>query len=133
MRMTADSIHVVLRTSHVRCLIVDDRATFRTAASTLLESGSIHVVGVASTAVEALERYRQLRPDVTLVDVDLGADSGFDVFAKLSVEGTPPPMILISTHSEDDFADMIARSPAVGSVPKFVLPPDATRHLLAST
>jgi DNA-binding NarL/FixJ family response regulator len=117
----------------VRCLIVDDSTNFTNAASRILEDAGIHVVGLASTASEAVQRYRQLRPDVTLVDVDLGGDNGFDVVTMLSVEDTPPPaMILISTHSESDFEDLIAESPALGFVPKFALSAATIRDLMAT-
>jgi DNA-binding NarL/FixJ family response regulator len=118
----------------VRCLIVDDSATFTNAASGILEGAGIHVVGLASTAAEAVERYRRLRPDVTLVDVNLGADNGFDVVTMLSHEDTPrPAMILVSTHSEHDFEDLMAESPALGFVPKIALSGTAIRNLLATT
>jgi len=122
---------VVLWTSTVRCLIVDDSANFRDAASSMLERAGIDVVGMACTSAEALDLYRELRPDVTLVDVDLGAESGFDLALTLSEADSPAPsVILISTHSEQDFADMIADSPALGFVPKFALSPGAIRELM---
>jgi DNA-binding NarL/FixJ family response regulator len=122
---------VVHRTASVRCLIVDDSANFRDAASSMLELAGIAVVGVATTAAEALARYRELRPDVTLVDVNLGADSGFELARTLHAADSPaPPVILISTHSEQDFADMIADSPALGFLPKFALSPAAIRELV---
>jgi DNA-binding NarL/FixJ family response regulator len=122
---------VVLRTLSVRCLIVDDSANFRDAATSMLERAGISVVGVASNSVEALTRYRELRPDITLVDVDLGAESGFDLVVQLNAADSPAPsVILISTHSEQDFADMIAASPALGFLPKFALSPAAIRDLL---
>jgi len=115
----------------VRCLIVDDSANFRDAATSMLERAGISVVGVASNSVDALTRYRELRPDVTLVDVDLGAESGFDLVVQLQAADSPAPsVILISTHSEQDFADMIAASPALGFLPKFALSPAAIRDLL---
>jgi DNA-binding NarL/FixJ family response regulator len=117
----------------VRCLIVDDSANFRDAASSMLAHAGIAVVGVASTAAEGLVRYRELRPDVTLVDVDLGADSGFDLVRQLHEANSPAPsVILISTHSEQDFADMIADSPALGFLPKFALSPIAIRDLVGA-
>jgi DNA-binding NarL/FixJ family response regulator len=116
----------------VRCLIVDDSANFRDAASSMLERAGISVVGVACNGAEALSQYRDLRPDVTLVDVDLGAESGFDVAVALDAAESPAPsVILISTHSEQDFADMINSSPALGFLPKFALSPGAIRDLLA--
>jgi DNA-binding NarL/FixJ family response regulator len=123
---------VVLWTLTVRCLIVDDSANFRDAASNMLKRAGFCVVGVASNSVDALTQYRELRPDVTLVDVDLGAESGFDLAVALQAADSPAPsVILISTHSEQDFADMIAASPALGFLPKFALSPGAIRDLLA--
>lgn len=118
-------------TTSVRCLIVDDSAAFRDAARSMLEQAGIDVVGMACSGAEALEVYRELHPDVTLVDVDLGADSGFDVVRQLHDANSPAPsVILISTHSEQDFADLIAESPALGFLPKFALSPNAIRELL---
>lgn len=114
-----------------RCLIVDDSANFRDAARDMLERAGFDVVGVASSSAEALERYRELRPDVTLVDVDLGADSGFDLVRDLHLEHSPAPsVILISTHAEQDLAELIADSPALGFVPKFALSGNTIRELL---
>lgn len=117
----------------MRCLIVDDSANFRDAASSMLERAGIEVVGVASNGADALTRFRQLRPDVTLVDVDLGVESGFDLVVQLCAATTPAPaVILISTHSEQDFLDMITASPAIGFLPKFALSPGAIRDLVAT-
>jgi DNA-binding NarL/FixJ family response regulator len=115
----------------VRCLIVDDSADFRDAATDMLARAGIDVVGVASSAAEALSRYSELRPDVTLVDVELNGESGFDVAERLSGADVPAPsVILISTHSEQDYAEMIAASSALGFLAKFALSPTAIRNLL---
>jgi len=70
-----------------------------------------------------------MRPDVALIDVDLGADNGFDVAARLHDAQLSTSLILMSTHAEQDFADLIALSPAVGFQPKFALSTDAIRRL----
>jgi DNA-binding NarL/FixJ family response regulator len=116
----------------VRCLIVDDSPDFVEAARSLLERGGMTVVGVASTGADALRRYEELRPEVTLVDIDLGTESGFAVAEQLhQVQSAASlPMILVSTHDEQDFADMIAASPALGFVPKSALTADAIRNLV---
>jgi CheY-like chemotaxis protein len=116
----------------VRCLIVDDSADFRDAASGMLERAGISVVGVASNSAEALRLYPEVSPDVALVDVDLGAENGFELAAQLHriVATTPLAVILVSTYAEADLAELIAASPAVGFLPKFALSPDAIRHLL---
>ena len=114
--------------SDPRCLIVDDSSAFRDAASAMLARGGIVVVGTACDAEEAVRRAGELHPDMALVDVDLGADSGFDVAEQLPGIA----VILTSTHDEQDFADLIAASPARGFLPKFALSPAAIRQLLAS-
>jgi CheY-like chemotaxis protein len=116
----------------MRCLIVDDSADFANAARRLLERDGVTVVDVASTGAEALRSFEKLRPDVALVDVNLGAESGFDLAEQLHRSGlpTPPPVILISTHAEQDFADMIATSPAIGFLGKMALTDDAIRVLV---
>jgi two-component system, NarL family, nitrate/nitrite response regulator NarL len=110
------------------CLIVDDSAAFLQAAERLLERQGLTVAGVASTAAEALERARELRPDVVLVDIVLGDASGFDVARRLA-DG--PTVILVSTHAESDFADLIAETPAAGFLAKGDLSADAVRRLTA--
>jgi DNA-binding NarL/FixJ family response regulator len=104
----------------IRCLIVDDNPGFLAAARELLNRQGVSVVGLASTGSEALQQARELKPDVALVDIDLGHESGFDVVEQLA--GTPHlgrlPVVLISTYAERDFADLIAASPAVGFVSK---------------
>jgi DNA-binding NarL/FixJ family response regulator len=105
----------------VRCLIVDDSAVFVDAARGLLENQGVTVVGAASTSAEALRLVEELRPDVTLVDINLGADNGFELTEKIHRDTRPSPVILISTHAEQDFADMIAASPALGFLCKSAL------------
>jgi DNA-binding NarL/FixJ family response regulator len=114
------------------CLIVDDSPAFVQAARNLLERQGITVVGAASSSDEALQQADALRPDVTLVDIDLGGQSGFDVIRRLRGEADQPlsRMILVSTHAEEDYADLIAASPAEGFLPKSDLSADAIRHLL---
>jgi two-component system, NarL family, nitrate/nitrite response regulator NarL len=116
----------------LRCLIVDDSPRFLAAARGLLERQGVLVVGVASTGAEAVERAIELRPDVALLDIDLGGESGFDVARRLSREAclASTRMILISTHAEQDYTDLIAASPVVGFLPKSGLSAEAIRALI---
>jgi CheY-like chemotaxis protein len=117
----------------LRCLIVDDSPPFLTAARGVLQRGGIDVVGVAGSGIEAELRVRQLRPDVVLVDIDLPGQSGFELVRRLHLETgpEPPSLILISTHAEPDYAELIEASPAVGFLSKTVLSADAVRQLLS--
>ena len=105
----------------LRVLMVDDSPVFLDAARRLLEREGLSVVGAASTSAMAIEATERLRPDVVLVDIMLGQESGIDLARRLverSVGGAPAIVILISTESEDDFSELIEASPASGFVHK---------------
>jgi CheY-like chemotaxis protein len=117
----------------LRCLIVDDSPHFLNAARGLLERQGIMVVGQASTSAEALQQVTQLQPDVILLDIDLGGESGFDLARRLQEASLAPSrLILISTHAEQDYADLIAASPALGFLHKYALSADAIHDLISS-
>jgi len=118
----------------LRCVIVDDNPAVLRAASDLLEGQGLTVVGVAATCEAALALRDEQDPDVMLVDIDLGEESGFELARRLVERADPPRSrtILISTHDEADFADLIAASPAAGFLAKSELSATAIRELLAS-
>lgn len=118
----------------LRCLIVDDRPSFCEAARDLLESQGVTVVGCASSASEAVQSVQELRPELALVDIDLGSDSGFDLARRLveDVDGDAPRVILISTHDEREFVKLIESSPAVGFLAKTELSAKRIYQLLDS-
>ncbi len=94
----------------------------------MLERQGMVVVGVAANGTEALRQARELSPDVALVDISLGEESGFDVGRQI----TPHvgSVILISSQDEDDYTELIAASPAVGFLSKARLSADAIRQLV---
>jgi DNA-binding NarL/FixJ family response regulator len=114
------------------CLIVDDSPEFLEAARQLLGADGVTVVGVAATSDQAVDEALVLHPDVALVDVDLGTESGFGVAERLA--GLPhggPPVVLISAESGSELAELVDASAALGFVSKTDLSGDALRKLLA--
>jgi two-component system, NarL family, nitrate/nitrite response regulator NarL len=114
----------------LRCVIVDDNEEFLNSASRLLAAQGLEVVGRASSTAEALHLVRVLEPDVALVDVELGGEDGLELTRQLAAGAGRTRMILISTHSEDELAEMIAASPAIGFLPKAALGAEAIIELL---
>jgi DNA-binding NarL/FixJ family response regulator len=113
-------------------LIVDDNWLFVEAARDRLEQEGLRVVGVAAASAEALRRAEELRPEVVLVDIMLGGESGFELARRLAAHYRDggPTVILISTYSAADFAAPIAESPAAGFLPKRELSADAIRRIV---
>jgi DNA-binding NarL/FixJ family response regulator len=101
------------------CLIVDDSPQFLEAATQLLEDDGVTVVGVAATADDALATTLEIRPDIALVDIELGAESGFDVARRLAaLSDGGPQVILISAESVAELAELVATSGARGFISK---------------
>src|SRR5262245_21087552 len=116
----------------LRCLIVDDSPRFGEEARSLLEHEGVTVVGVAASGDEAARLAQALRPDLALVDISLGEESGFDVARRLLDDSNPDPpaVIFVSTYDEREFSSRIAASPALGFIAKTKLSAERIRQLL---
>ena len=116
----------------LRCLIVDDNSFFGDEARSLLEHEGVSVVGVAASGDEAVRLAEALAPDLVLVDISLGEESGFDVARRLVDESTarPPAVIFVSSYDEREFSDRIAASAALGFISKPRLSAERIRQLL---
>jgi len=114
----------------MRCVIVDDDEAFLQAARSVLERDGMTVAGVAGSSAEAVERVRALRPDVVLIDIRLGEESGFEAARQLADGGQAPGLIMISSHAEEDYVDLIADGPTAGFLAKAELSAAAIRRIL---
>ncbi|MGI5232155.1 response regulator [Actinoallomurus sp. CA-142502] len=121
----------------MRCLVVDDDTGFRTALCHMLERGGAVVAATASNGAEAVERATDTHPDIVLVDVRLGSESGFDVACRIdeSAAGTgwSPVVILVSTQTEDELTALVAAHPAFGFLDKTTVSPARIRELLSAS
>jgi DNA-binding NarL/FixJ family response regulator len=116
----------------LRCLIVDDSPSFRDVMRALLDAQGIDVVGGAGSGAEALRQIAELRPDVALIDIDLGGEDGL-ALARSVYDGVVdafPKVILISTHDESEFADLIEATSAAGFLSKTELTAATIRRTL---
>jgi DNA-binding NarL/FixJ family response regulator len=118
----------------VRCLLVDDNDAFLEAASRLLQREGMTVVGTASSTAEAIRRARELRPDIIVIDIGLGEESGFDLARLLAQDGgSRAELIMISARAESDYTELIAQSPAAGFLAKSELSARGIGQLLGRT
>jgi CheY-like chemotaxis protein len=126
--MQAENGHA--RRVSVRLVLVDDNGRFLDAARDLLEREGMVVVAVASSSAQAMAVVEGQRLDAVLVDIDLGAESGLDLAARLAGDGWP--VILISAYDVEDYGELIDASPAIGFVSKPSLSARAIVDVLAT-
>jgi two-component system, NarL family, nitrate/nitrite response regulator NarL len=119
----------------IQCLLVDDSDAFLQAASALLRREGMTIAGVASNGAEAIRQARALQPDVILVDIGLGDESGFALASVLTQDTQlgDAGVILISARAESDYGELIAKSPAAGFLVKSELSAQAIVRVLGRT
>lgn len=89
-------------TKPIRVLIADDHLLLRDGISVLIANcGDIAVVGEAETGREAIAAHRQLRPDVTLLDLQLPDMDGVEVITAIKREAPQARIIVLTTYSGD--------------------------------
>jgi CheY-like chemotaxis protein len=115
----------------LRCLIVDDNEEFLESASRLLAAQGLDVVGGTTSGADAVGLAQKLEADVALVDVQLGDEDGLELTRRFAAAARETQIVLISTHAENELAELIAGSPAVGFLPKAALSANAIEDLLA--
>jgi DNA-binding NarL/FixJ family response regulator len=101
------------KTQEIRVFVVDDHAGMREGISAVVNAQSdMKVVGEAANGQEAIQRFRALRPDVSLVDWNLPIVCGEEVLATLGTEFPQARFIVITALSDDD---CIRRSLSLGA------------------
>src|ERR687891_913313 len=112
----------------IRLLLVDDQELVRTGFRLFLEThDDLEVVGEAGDGAEAIERARELRPDVVLMDIRMPRTDGVQATARLaSADIEPRPRVLVlTTFDLDEYVFGALRAGAAGFLLK-----DAPRERL---
>ena len=96
-----------------RALIVDDDDDMRFLVRVLIEAANegLAVAGEARTAEEAVDRWREVRPDVVVIDNRMPGRSGLDAAADILAEHPEQSIILFSAYLDDD---TVARAGQMG-------------------
>jgi CheY-like chemotaxis protein len=99
----------------------------------MLERTGISVVAKVRCSRDALGCIERLQPDVVLIDIELGPDSGFEVAEHLHQHASTSTIftiIMMSAREGKDFADKLAAGPAAGFITKTSLSGQAIAELL---
>jgi DNA-binding NarL/FixJ family response regulator len=101
--------------SVIRILTVDDHALLREGIAAMLEDQhDMMLVGQAGSGREAIERFRSLRPDVTLMDLRMPDISGLEAIAAIRAEFPQARIVVLTTYAGDAQAAAALKAGAVG-------------------
>ncbi len=117
----------------VRVLIVDDHAVVRQGLITFLElQDEILVVGEASNGKEALQKVKELKPDVVLMDLVMPVMDGLTAIKEVKQLRPETEIIALTSFADDEKVFTALRSGATGYLLKDVLPADLVKAVLAA-
>jgi DNA-binding NarL/FixJ family response regulator len=114
-----------------RVLCVDDSPDMLDILVDLLQSEFL-IVGKLSSGSSALDEAAHLKPDVILLDVDLGEMSGFLIAEQLRSTGCPAKVVFLSIHESTDFVQAAQDLGAAGYVFKSQITRDLVKTLHAA-
>lgn len=90
--------------SKIRVLLADDHDIVRDGIKLLLEKeGDIEVVGEASNGKEALETFRDVNPDVTIMDISMPEMNGLDATKQLTSQQADAKVLILSMYDNEDY------------------------------
>ena len=132
-----------------RILLVDDHAMFRSGMKALLESEhGLEVVGEAATGDDGVDRARELKPDVVVMDLSMPGSNGLEATRRIAALGLKARVLVLTVHAEEEYLVPVVEAGASGYLTKtsadqdlveairvvargeVYLPPKATRLLL---
>ncbi|MGI9084072.1 MAG: response regulator [Aeromicrobium sp.] len=114
-------------------LIVDDHATFRTYARSMLVAEGYDVIGDVADGESAVEAAERLEPTAVLLDIQLGDGiDGFEVARRLAPLPHPPQVVLASSREASAYGSKLTDAPVRGFVSKEDLSGKALTELLGT-
>lgn len=106
-------------TGTIKILLADDHPTLRMGLALILNMElDMEVVGQAGSGDEAIALYRQIRPNITLMDLKMAGTSGIDAVAGIRSEFPSARIIILSTYDRDEDIYRSIRAGAMGYIVK---------------
>ena len=103
----------------IRVLVVDDHTIVRDGICALLTlTADIELVGEAANGIEALEKVRQLNPDVVLMDIAMPIMDGMEATRRIHKEFPKAKVLVLTQYDEKDYIFSIIKVGAQGFISK---------------
>lgn len=109
----------------IRVVVADDHPLLRAGLVSVLNASSdLRVVGEAGNGAEVLRSIRDVPFDVLLLDVSMPGKSGLDLMRQIRKDHPRLPILIVSSHPEDQYALRAIKAGASGYVTKMSAPAD---------
>jgi DNA-binding NarL/FixJ family response regulator len=116
------------QTKH-KILIVDDHAMIRQGLISLIDDQQdLMACGEAEDAPEAIKAISETNPDIVILDISLKSSSGIELMKSIKVQYPKLPVLILSMHNEELYAERVLRAGAMG----YIMKSEASEDLLTA-
>ena len=102
----------------MRVLICDDAMFMRTVIATMFREAGHTIIGEAETGDQAIEKYRELRPDIVTMDVVMPSSSGINATREIVAEDPNARVIMCSAMGQEALINEALEAGASGFIVK---------------
>jgi two-component system, NarL family, response regulator NreC len=105
--------------SAIKVLLVDDHAMFRAGIKALLEvEGRVEVIGEAASGDDAVDRVRELKPDVVVMDLSMPGSNGLEATRRIAALELDTKVLVLTVHAEEEYLVPVVEAGASGYLTK---------------
>jgi two-component system, NarL family, response regulator NreC len=103
----------------ITVLLVDDHAMFRAGIRALIDAEDrLEVVGEASTGDEGVDRVRELKPDVVVMDLAMPGSNGLEATRRITALNLSTNVLVLTVHAEEEYLVPVVEAGASGYLTK---------------
>ena len=102
----------------MKVLLVDDHALIRSGVATVLAQKNFEVVAEASSVSQGLAMLNTHKPEITLIDINLGSGSGIDLIKQAKKDGTSSKFVVLTMHDDNQTLELAKAAGAVAFITK---------------
>lgn len=103
----------------IRVLLVDDHAMFRAGIRLLVDAeGRMEVIGEAANGDDGVDRARELKPDVIVMDLSMPGSDGLDAVRRITALGLDSHVLVLTVHAEEEYLVPVIDAGASGYLTK---------------
>jgi DNA-binding NarL/FixJ family response regulator len=102
----------------MKVLLVDDHALIRSGVAAALAQKNFEVVAEASSVSQGLAMLNTHKPEITLIDINLGSGSGIDLIKQAKKDGTSSKFVVLTMHDDNQTLELAKAAGAVAFITK---------------
>ncbi len=109
-----------------KVLIVDDAAFMRLSIRTMLERNGFEIIGEAENGVEGVKKYKELNPDIVIMDITMPKMTGVDALKVIKSYDSNAKVVMLSAMGQES----MVKDAVLNGAKSFIVKPFKEEHIV---